>query len=1079
VESLRLHWLGHLLVEWKGRPIRLETRKAAALLAYISLNPGENPREVLATMFWQEGSQQKGLANLRRTLASLNFSLPGWIEADRETIALKRTGKLWVDVDAFHQSLSQLKEHPHPDNDVCDDCLSTLDQAVELYRGEFMDGLNLADAPVFDDWQFFQRDGLRQEFAGVLQRLTLGRSERGQWEQAILHARRWVSMDHLHEPASRTLMDLYARSGRRTAALHQYEELAWVLREQMGQEPEDETRRLYEQIRGREEAKPVVESPNFPASFPLLKTKLYIPTIPEARVARSHLLARLSDAEKKALTIISAPAGFGKTTLLAEWIAQISLPVAWLSIDHGDNDPNRFIAYLIAALGSIQEDVGLEAQQIMRSPHPAPLHVILASLLNDLGKVVEPYVLVIDDYQFIVERAVHEAMAYLLDHIPSNMHTVIATRADPPLQLGRLRAHGQMMELRTRELRFTSEETTEFLNDVMQLGLSVEDIEALDTRTEGWVAGLKLAALSLQGQENAREFIRAFSGSHRYVLDYLVEEVLRCQPAHIQSFLLKTSILDKMSGPLCDSVMGEEWIQPGRSGQTILEHLEKSNLFVVSLDDHQQWYRYHHLFADLLKSRLALDNSAKISILQVRASVWLEQNGFIIEAIRYLFVAGDTSRAADLIERYGPARLREGDPAIFRMADNLPLELILVRPKIGLYQAWLLITQSRIEKARPLLNDMLEQFAKAGSDFGQRWMKAFVESALAFLSPASGAPGVFPLPAYKLLDEIPAEELILRNSADFLYGMALARRGETDQAIEVSLKCIQREKARHGSPIIPTLTPFLSRIYLIQGRLHASASLCRDYLDPIKRKEIWFIYTAGSMMIDLGEVLYQWGLVEEAEQYIRDGLRSNEFWQNIMTDGFGLVALTRVLIAKREYVGAMQTAEKLEARMREHAKPREFDEDSLTLRVRVQLASGDLQDPSHWADQVVLSEEFALHPELYRLTLGRIDLARGRYIEVEKILAGTTPQITAGSLIARQLESNLLLAAAIAAQQRLPEGLQLLESSLALAEPEGYVQVFLELGEPAYELLVAYLQSVTADHKPYAQKVLEAFSTSR
>ena len=255
METLKLHWLGHPLVELKGRAIKLETRKAAALLAYLSLTPGECQRETLATMFWQEGNQQKALANLRRTLSSLNSSLPGWIDADRETIRLKHNGKLWVDVDAFHQLLSRLKQHNHPENEVCDDCLSILDKAVELYRGDFMDGLNLMDAPTFDDWQFFQRDGLRQEFADVLQRLTFGRSERGQWDQAIACARRWVVLDRLPDPATRALMDLYARSGQRPAALHQYEELARLLREQMGQEPEEETRRLYEQIRGREETK--------------------------------------------------------------------------------------------------------------------------------------------------------------------------------------------------------------------------------------------------------------------------------------------------------------------------------------------------------------------------------------------------------------------------------------------------------------------------------------------------------------------------------------------------------------------------------------------------------------------------------------------------------------------------------------------------------------------------------------------------------------------------------------------------------------------------------------------------------
>ena len=277
METLRLGWLGRPLVERKGRPVKLETRKAAALLSYLSLVPGQSQREIVATLFWPEGSQQKALANLRRTLASLNASLPGWIEADHETISLKRNAKLWVDVDELHRLLSQYKEHDHPGNEICDACLLVLDRIVKLYRGDFLEGLNLSDCPDFDEWQFFLRDGLRQEFAEVLKRVSSGYADRGQWDKAISCGRRWLALDRLHEPAARLLIDLYARSGQRNAALRQYEELAQLLNEQLGQEPEPETRRLYDQVRGREEAKSTAGSSLHSASFPLLKTKLYQP----------------------------------------------------------------------------------------------------------------------------------------------------------------------------------------------------------------------------------------------------------------------------------------------------------------------------------------------------------------------------------------------------------------------------------------------------------------------------------------------------------------------------------------------------------------------------------------------------------------------------------------------------------------------------------------------------------------------------------------------------------------------------------------------------------------------------------
>jgi LuxR family maltose regulon positive regulatory protein len=306
--------------------------------------------------------------------------------------------------------------------------------------------------------------------------------------------------------------------------------------------------------------------------------------------------------------------------------------------------------------------------------------------------------------------------------------------------------------------------------------------------------------------------------------------------------------------------------------------------------------------------------------------------------------------------------------------------------------------------------------------------------------------------------------------------MALARRGELDRAVEVSVKSIQKEKQTHGMLAIPTLAPFLTRIYLMQGRLHAAASLCREFLDPIQERGFRFIYTAGSIKIDLGEVLYEWNCLEEAEQYIRDGLLANEPWRNIMTDGFGLVALTRLLQAKGDYAGAMQIVEKFEKRLLEHSQPREFDEDLRTLRIRVQLASGDVKNPSRWADQIALSEDFDIHRELYRLTLARISLTQGKYAEVEKLLANMKPVITSGSQTTRQLECNLLLAAAAAGQQRLPEAFGFIESCLAQAEPEEYIRIFLDVGEPARELLAAYMRSAAPPQELYAQKILDAFS---
>jgi LuxR family transcriptional regulator, maltose regulon positive regulatory protein len=822
----------------------------------------------------------------------------------------------------------------------------------------------------------------------------------------------------------------------------------------------------------------------------LIRTKLSLPFTRPALVSRPRLQEQIAQGLCGPLTLVTAPAGFGKTTLVASCITGCGMPVAWLSLDNNDNHVGRFLTYLIAALQAADHRIGIEAAQLMAGIQSAPPEALLTSLINDLDGANAKIAVVLDDYQLICSQVVHEAVAFLLEHCPHTFHLVIATRSDPPLPVSRLRARGQTMELRADDLRFTRLETAQFLNDVMGLNLDIGSIAALEERTEGWIAGLQMAALSMRDCKDVLGFIEGFSGTNRYILDYLLEEVLANQPPGIQHFLLYTSILERLTAPLCEAVLEIEKLEGWNvdilsatfqlsnppTCQQILEFIERTNLFLVPLDDERIWYRYHHLFADLMRSRLHQARSDLIPLLHIRASAWLEQQGLISEAVHHLFAAQEIGRAADLIERYGPARLAQSDPSVLQMADSLSQEMILARPKIGLYQTWILIVQGRISKALPLLQDLARQLAGADPNSEPPWMQTIVTLALAFLTPRTSAPESNPLPDYQVLDEIPAEELILRNAADFLYGMALARRGELDRAVQVSVKCIQREKPLQRTLAIPTLVPFLTRIYLMQGRLHAAASLCREFLDPIKERGIRFIYTAGSVKIDLGEVLYEWNCMEEAEQHIRDGLQANQPWRNIMTDGFGLLALARLLQAKGDYAGALQVVEQFESRLYEQTRPREFDVDLRTLRVRTQLAGGDLQTPSRWADQVLLSQDFDLHPEYYRLTLARIRLAQARYVEVENLLASPALPGVPGSQIFMQLETNLLLAAAAAGQQRLSAAFGLIESSLALAEPEGYIRIFLDIGEPARELLAAYLRSAAPGHKPYAQKILAAFS---
>jgi LuxR family maltose regulon positive regulatory protein len=821
----------------------------------------------------------------------------------------------------------------------------------------------------------------------------------------------------------------------------------------------------------------------------LIHTKLHPPFTRQVLVARPQLKKRIQLGVRGPLTLIAAPAGFGKTTLAASYAAESEVPLAWLSLDKDDNQIERFLKYLVAALQAVDPTIGCEAAVLLSAVGRPPVEAIMTSIINDLDANAGEIALVLNDYQFISSQAVHERVAFLLDHCPATFHLVIVTRSDPPLPLARLRARGQVVEIRAADLRFTETEAAQFLNDVIGLGLDAESVAALDVRTEGWIAGLQMAAITLRDRRDIPGFIAGFTGSNRFILDYLMEEVLARQPQTIQHFLLYTSILNRLTAPLCDFILAIDDIpEPDEEGwsdsqfasknpsASVLEFLERANLFLVPLDDERIWYRYHHLFADMLRARLHQAQPDILPLLHIQAAAWLEEEGLLPEAIQHLFAANEHSQAAGLMERYGPAFLIQRDPSVLNMADSLQQEILLTRPKLALYLTWLLIVQGRIPRALQLLNGLAKQLAGTGSDSGQRWMQTIVLSALAFLAPQSGKSALDLLPDYRLLDEIPPDEPVLRNAADFLLGMALGRRGKLDDALKVSLESVRREKNSNRMQPIPTLAPLLTRLYLIQGRLHEAASLCRQFLDPFQERDFRFVNTAGSMKIDLGEVLYEWNHLEEAERHIREGLQANEPWQNIMTDGFGLAALTRVLQAKGDYAGAMQVVDRFESRLQEQSQPREFFEDLHTLRVRVQLASGDLENPTQWASQVVMREDFKRYGELYRLTLGQIWLAQGRFANVEQLLAGTTPSIAASSQTSRQLESNLLLAAAIAGQGRQHEALSLFELSLATAEPEGYIRIFLNLGQPVRDLFAAYLRSGAPDHEQFARTIMDAFS---
>src|SRR5579859_2424505 len=457
---------------------------------------------------------------------------------------------------------------------------------------------------------------------------------------------------------------------------------------------------------------------------PILATKLYIPPPRPQLVPRPRLIERLNHGLQAGskLTLIAAPAGFGKTTLVSEWVAHSQRPVAWLSLDEGDNDPSGFLAYLVAALRTIDASLGAEALSQLHAERrqPPPAELILTSLINELAAAPQAVVLVLDDYHLIESQPIHAALTFLLDHLPRQLHLVMTSRADPALPLARLRARGELTDLRAGDLRFTPDEAAAFLNQVMGLSLSAENVAALETRTEGWIAGLQMAALSMQGREDIGHFVQAFTGSHRYIIDYLVEEVLQRQPESVRSFLLQTSILDRLSGPLCEAVTGQA------DGSGRLQGLERANLFVVPLDDQRQWYRYHHLFADVLRVRLREVEPSQVPALHRRASEWYARNELPLEAIQHALAAEDFERAASLVELAWPAVARSWQDATLQSwLKALPDNLVRRRPVLSVYFAGAALIGGDLEAVESRLGD------------AERWLDTSADSTLGVLEAAA------------------------------------------------------------------------------------------------------------------------------------------------------------------------------------------------------------------------------------------------------------------------------------------------------------------------------------------------------
>jgi LuxR family maltose regulon positive regulatory protein len=828
----------------------------------------------------------------------------------------------------------------------------------------------------------------------------------------------------------------------------------------------------------------------------LLATKFYVPRPRRGLVPRPRLSERLDRGAASKLVLVSAPAGFGKTTLLSEWLAAgPAAPVderlvAWLSLDRGDNDPASFWACVIAALRTVASGVGESALALLHAPQRPPIETVLTALLNDLDAIAADIVLVLDDYHVIDARDVQDGMAFLLDHLPPRLHVVIASRADPALPLARLRARGELVETRAAELRFTPDEAAAYLNGMMSLQLTARDVAALEGRTEGWIAALQLAALSMQGRDDVAGFVAGFAGDDRYVVDYLAEEVLQRQSDHVQTFLLQTSILGRLSGPLCDAVTGQG------GGKAKLEALDRGNLFLVPLDDRRRWYRYHHLFADVLQARLLDEQPGQVPDLHRRASMWYEQNGEQPAAIGHALAAKDFGRAADLVELAIPAIRRTRQEATARAwLEMLPDEVVRVRPVLSVGFAGALLTGGELEGVEGRLRDAERWLdpatgAREGSqsppgemvvadEEGFRSLPGTIEMYRAGQALARGdSPGTV-RHAQRALDLAPEDDHLCRAGASGLLGLASWGSGDLEAAHRAYSECAAGlRRAGHVSDVLGCAIA-LADIRIAQGRLGEAMRTYEQALQLVPEQGGPVLRGTAGMHVGLSELYRERGDLHAATQHL---LKSQELGEHTGLPQHRYrwrVAMARVREAEGNLGGALDLLNEAERLYVSDFFPNVRPVPA--LKARVWIAQGRFGEALGWAREQGLSvdDDLSYLREFEHITLARVLVARYQDERAERSIHAATrllerllPAAEAGGRTGRVIEVLVLRALAHQALGDIPAALGSLDRAVTLAEPERYVRVFADEGPGMAALLRAAAKQGT--RRDYARRLLAA-----
>jgi LuxR family maltose regulon positive regulatory protein len=797
---------------------------------------------------------------------------------------------------------------------------------------------------------------------------------------------------------------------------------------------------------------------------PLLATKFFCPPARLNLVSRPRLLERLdaglyqTNGFARKLTLISAPAGYGKTTLISEWlneesrgeriknkdqtsasIGQVSFSpilkstrVAWLSLDESDNDPPRFLAYIIAALRGVDNSIGETALSALQSPQHPPYEIVIATLINDIAAAQTPIILTLDDYHVINTPSIHQQITYFIEHLPPNIHLVILTREDPLLPIARLRASGQVREIRQDDLRFTAGETADFLRNVMGLSLSIAEIATLERRTEGWIAGLQLAALSMQGRGDLAGFIQAFTGSSRFILDYLVEEVFERQSRDVKDFLLKTSILESLSGPLCDVVAENV------SSQELLESLEKANLFLVPLDQSRIWFRYHRLFAELLRHRLRADHPNLETELHTRASKWYEVHDLISEAIQHALAAQDWERSAKLIGLAADSLLKRGElVTLIGWCQQVPEELIRSQPEFGMSYVWALLLWGRFDEAEELLGDYEEIGRSAPVLLGQ------VAAAQSYAARARGDNRRVIEKSELALGLLPESDINSRSILSLNLGLVYWHEGQLREAVPVlndTYELATRTGNHYGSL---TAQIFLARTLASQGALRQAEERLREIVEVGGKHPILVL-----AHYDLAGIYYEWNNLAKAWEHVEQGYEICTRSGNVEFQNGGHMLKASLLMAQGNMLEALSEVETTHALSQDYGPATRAR--SKAYHAQIALAMGDMATAKQWVEQISEDVDANSFYRFIGLTKARLLLAQGEKAAARVLL---DERLTWAAQAGWGYAIVAICALQAQAAETEEEALKILAEGLKLSQPEGFIRSYVEAGTGLIPLL--------------------------